>query len=156
MSTRRSVLLSALLLSHTQVLFAGAWSYESFGNDMALDWAGDFGDEPTPTFVKHSLEAANTGKYIPSYIGQKIIAAAEVVAASLGRPCNDFPSDLLTTVGKHRDQLQQLSPMARSSVQAVLGPKSELRKDWAPHASNLSEWEKSVNGLLARLKPRSA
>jgi hypothetical protein len=123
---------------------------------VALDWVGDFKENPTLPFLKKTLESAPAGKYVESDIGEKVIAAAEVVAASLGRHSQDFPNELMAVITRSKKQFEALAPLARAAVLRVNGATSELRENWSLHAEDLDEWEKSVNGLVSRLSPRSA
>lgn len=157
MQTRRRVLLliSAALVTPSFAL-AGTWSHESFENDGALDWAAEFQEKSTLQFLRQTLALATTGKYIESFSGESVIAAAEVVAASLGRPCKGFPQELVAVVAKLNTQFRSLAPLAKSAVAGVLGPKSELRESWSLHAEGLERWKGSVNELLIRLSsPRA-
>ena len=151
MTNRRAFLLLLAAMASPSAALAGAWSYESFENDGALDWAGEFVDNPTPAFVRQSLALAVSGKYIDNFAGECTIAAAEVVAASLGRPCKVFPKELAPIVAKARSEIRALSPLAKSALARVLGPQSELRQNWSVHADDLAKWEASVHELQARL-----
>jgi len=152
MTKRRRILLllTGTILSPSAVL-AGAWSYESFENDGALDWVGEFKDNPNPEFIRQALALAASGKYIDSFAGECAVAAAEVVAASLGRPCKGFPAELGAIVARAHSEMRPLAPLASTALTGVLGLHSELRQNWSLHAEDLAKWEASVNDLRARL-----
>lgn len=152
MQSRRQTLffISAAVVAPS-ISLAGAWSHESFENDGALDWAAEFQKKPTLQFLRQTLALAITGKYIESFAGESVIAAAEVVAASLGRPCKGFPQELVGVVATLGAQFRALAPLAESALTGVLGPKSELRESWSLHADGLARWKGSVNDLLMRL-----
>lgn len=153
MSTRRESLLFlvALVAAPTPSL-AGAWSHESFANDGALDWVAEFRNTPNPEFLRSTLVQGTKGEYVESFAGECIIAAAEVVAAGLGRPSPQFPKELASVVSKSATQFKLLAPLARSALTGgVLGTKSELRENWSLHAEGLARWKRSVDELLKRL-----
>ncbi|WP_457426084.1 DUF4259 domain-containing protein [Roseateles sp. P5_E7] len=152
MLNRRQMLfiVSAACLK-TSRAYAGTWSHESFENDSALDWVRKFEEQPTAAFLRSTLARGTAGKAIESFDGESIIAAAEVVAASLGHPCKAFPQQLSPIVTKFGAKFRVLAPQAKTALAGVLGSKSELRENWSLHADNLSRWEGSVNELLARL-----
>ncbi|OOG38419.1 DUF4259 domain-containing protein [Polaromonas sp. A23] len=153
MSTRReSLYLIAALAVVPVPSLAGAWSHGSFANDGALDWVAEFQEKPTAEFLRRTLAQGNTGKYIENFAGECIIAAAEVVAASLGRASPQFPKELAPLMLKSGVQFVSLAPLARSALtKGVLGARSELRENWSLHAEDLTQWKGSVNELLNRL-----
>ncbi len=153
MSTRReSLLFLAATVAAPKPSLAGAWSHESFANDGALDWVAEFLNTPTPDFLRGTLAKGTKGEYLDNFTGECVIAAAEVVAASLGRPSHQFPKELASVVSKWATQFKLLAPLARSALNGgVLGAKSELRENWSLHAEDLARWKTSVNELLKRL-----
>jgi hypothetical protein len=157
MPNRRHLILTALsVLTAPSISSAGAWSHESFENDGALDWADEFEEKPTVDFVRRTLARGATGKFIESFDGECVIAAAEVVAASLGRAGKGFPLTLEPVVAKLRAQIRALAPQAQTALDGVLGSQSELRQSWSLHAEDLHDWESSVKELRQRLSPRAA
>lgn len=148
---RRDLLLVSAVLVVPSVSLAGAWSHESFDNDGALDWVAEFQENPTVQALRRTLALGITGKYIESFAGESVIAAAEVVAASLGRPCKGFPQELASIVAKSGSQFRTLASLAQSALAGVLGPGSELRENWSLRAEGLARWEGSVNELVKRL-----
>jgi len=136
--------------------YAGAWSHESFENDSALDWVAEFQEQPTAAFLRSTLARGTTGKLIESFDGESIIAAAEVVAASLGYAGKGFPQELAPIVAKSGVTFRALAPQAKAALNGVLGAKSELRESWSLHADGRTRWEGSVRGLLSRLSPSQA
>jgi hypothetical protein len=151
--SRRSLMLSAAAsLALPGLARAGAWGPASFGNDGALDWVIDFVKTPTEAFVRETLSLV-PGQLVDSFRGESIVAAAEVVAASLGRPCPDLPKDVAAIAVRSRDSFRGLAPLAHESVTLVLRGKSELRRNWSESASLRAKWEASVNDLRKRLVP---
>lgn len=131
---------------------AGTWSHESFGNDGALDWVSEFQAAPGADLLRTTLNAAAGAKYLESPEAEAAVAAAEVVAASLGRPSRDFPKELLPVVARFKAQFRELAPLARAAIANVLGPKSELRENWSGPAGGTTRWRGGVEDLLKRLQ----
>lgn len=144
-------LLAASLAISSRDAFAGAWSHESFGNDGALDWIAEFVEKPTPEFLRQTMLAGTSGKYIDSFAGESLIAAAEVVAASLGAPYKGLPPEIRPFIASRGAEYAKLRPLASSGLAGVLGSKSELRENWSAHKEALARWEGAVNELLGRL-----
>ncbi len=68
----------------------GAWGAGGFENDAALDFAAAVGGVSDIA----SAFSAEPGQAIEADAASVIIAAAECVAAMLGRPSDDLPDDL--------------------------------------------------------------
>ena len=86
----------------------GAWGIGSFENDKALDWIHEFRSNPSERTLLDVFE----GKFPPPHSGildrmlgrdvrqpkhctdEYVVAAAEVIAALLGRPPGPLPEDL--------------------------------------------------------------
>lgn len=157
MNTHRRAFVSVLMVcAALRPSYAGAWSHESFEKDGALDWVLDFQPQPTPEFVQRTLAAATVGKVIESFTGESAIAAAEVVAAALGRSTPGLPKELLPAIAKSRKQFASLALLARSALLRVLGEGSELRENWGIREESLVRWDRSVRELLARLSAPGA
>jgi len=143
------VLMAALAVP--SVSRADTWSPRSFGNDGALDWVELFLQHPTSDFLGTTLAQGIGGRVIARFAGESIVAAGEVVAASWGRPCLDFPIELIVPVAKSRQVFRPISPLARSALNGVLGPASELRRLWGLDPEGLGNWQDNVRQLLERL-----
>ena len=79
------------------------------------------------------------------------LAAAEVIATSLGRPSVDFPKELHPLVENlvlNKDV--DTRKMARKAIRAVL-KKSELQELWEEMA-DAAQWRAVQDDLLIRLK----
>jgi hypothetical protein len=51
----------------------GAWSKNTFGNDTACDWKGDFLDDPGLSRVREAIEAVlSSDDYLSSNIMQSV------------------------------------------------------------------------------------
>jgi hypothetical protein len=125
----------------------GAWGAEGFENDTALDFVAtiDSVDDLVAAF------ASEPGEKIDADTASRIIAAAECVAAMLGRPVDDIPEDLavrLTGFGKPEAALLEAT---RNHVSMVISH-SELSELWA-EADNPAAFNLAMTGLIDRLNP---
>lgn len=125
----------------------GAWGAGGFENDTALDFAG------TVTDADSLLEAfsAAPGGDIDADEASKMIAAAECVAAMLGRPAEDMPDDLAKTLKPLGVPDEELLELAREHVSMVISA-SELSDVWA-EADDTASFNLAMTGLIDRLNP---
>lgn len=118
-----------------------------------MDWVGECARSGGIKFVASTLDKALKSGYIESPDCSEAIAAAEVVAAALGKPNEKLPKELVTWVSKQaKEELTKLSPQATKAVLRVLnGPQSELLDLWK-ESKSFPEWQGKMNNLLNRLK----
>jgi hypothetical protein len=130
---------------------AGTWGDGSFENDDALDWVVDCTKANSIAPVRTALDAALRAKYLDASEGSAAVAAAEVVAAALGRPSPKLPSELNAWIQRQpTDQLARLAPLAQRALFRVKDPKvSELRQLWSEGKPN--EWLAVIANLESRL-----
>lgn len=130
---------------------AGAWGEGSFENDAALDWVAECTSAISISPVLHALEAALKDEYIEAPQGSAAIAAAEIVAASIGKPSDKIPGELQSWL-RHipSEQLKRLAPSARKALARIQDPKaSELKHLWSEGKPN--RWASVVSELESRL-----
>jgi hypothetical protein len=133
----------------------GAWGYGSFENDDALDFidelqeTGDFG------LVREIFKTVlSETEYLEAPEGCKGVAAAEIVAASLGHA-----SEALQAQSEFFEWLTEMQPsfeaeliiQAREVLNRILAPDSEL-KELVEEGNNVEEWEIPVQQLIERLQ----
>jgi len=129
----------------------GAWGAGTFDNDDALDWLDDLvdgADDAIRDALQTALESTGADP-LEAPDASSALAAAEVVAAALGRPAADLPgevSDWLEANGAK--SAAALAPLARQAVERVRA-NSELRKLW--EESDPGEWLAAVDDLLSRV-----
>lgn len=155
---RRAVLVSLLAMLTHHTASAGAWGHESFQNDDALDWLGEFLEAPSPGSVAAALNAVLKPGPIDGLQGASAIAAAEVIAAALGKPAQRPSAELTAWLkGANRADFQKLKKLAGRAVNAVIsGEQSELRRSWSLHREDLILWQANGHDLLQRLgEPRA-
>jgi hypothetical protein len=145
--------LSAFLFSFfiAPAALAGAWGDGSFENDDALDWVAECTHTTSVVPVSHALEAVLKGGYIEGPQGSAAIAAAEVVAAAIGKPSAKLPPELQSWVRRiPPEQLTGLAPIARKALARIRDPKaSELKQLWSEGKQN--NWATVVVELESRL-----
>ncbi len=125
----------------------GAWGSGGFENDTALDFAG------TVTDADSLLEAfsAMPGGVIDADDACKMIAAAECVAAMMGRPAEDMPDGLAEKLKPLGAPDEELIELAREHVSMVISA-SELTELWA-EADDTASFNLAMTGLIDRLNP---
>src|SRR5688572_25986973 len=108
---RRDFLFLGLCLASSPAARAGAWGVGSFDNDDALDWIGLCARSSDPQVVSSALNTALKGGYLQAPEGSAAIAAAEAVAAALGRPSSKLPKELAVWVtSQQKETLAKFAP----------------------------------------------
>ena len=145
--------LTALLLSLfvAASVYAGAWGEGSFENDDALDWVAECTNAKSIEPVSLALESVLKGGYIEAPQGSAAIAAAEVVAAAIGKPSSKFPPELQAWVKRMpTKKLAQLAPTAKKALARIKDTKSsELKQLWSEGKQN--HWSAVIVELESRL-----
>jgi hypothetical protein len=146
------VLALGLSLLLPLVAHAGAWGSGSFENDDALDWMiGDCADGRRDASVSAAFAAVLTEGYIQAPDASAAVAAAEVVAAAIGRPLADPPTGLAACVKRlSAEELRKLAAVARQALTRILDPQiSELSQLWME--AEPERWRAEIAELGARL-----
>jgi hypothetical protein len=133
----------------------GAWGPGSFDNDDAVDWLADLSRSTDLRPIQTTLEAVTRlepASYLEAPEASAAVAAAEVVAALLGRPAANLPQHVTTWVEAHRqsgatDDLQDTAQRAVARVQAS----SELRDLWDESDDAGAGWQQQLSNLMTRL-----
>lgn len=127
------------------------WGAGSFENDQALDFVDDLLESDDFEFVAEAL-SHDPGEQVDACLGTDIVTAAEIIAATLGKPSEDCPQELLDWL-----QEQKAPPLShhRDKALALLGTVgaegSQLRQDWQAHGDELSDWLAVMDDLRTRL-----
>jgi hypothetical protein len=130
----------------------GAWGYGSFDNDTALDWLGDL-DEGDASLVGETLDVvgeANEDEYIDADDACNALAAAELVAAALGRGEERLKSGARKWLEKNRDAVRGIGAARAKRAVSRVFESSELRELWDENGED-TEWHTDVRELLSRL-----
>jgi len=125
----------------------GAWRAGGFENDAALDFVATI--ERVDDLA--AALSSNPGEKIDADTASRIIAAAECVAAMLGRQSDDIPPDLAVRLRGFGRPQAALLEKARHHVSMVIS-QSELSELWA-EADNPDHFNLAMTGLIDRLNP---
>jgi uncharacterized protein DUF4259 len=135
----------------------GAWAADSFGNDDAMDWVFDLQKSSGLNIVRSAIAGVpDSGEYIEAPEASVALAAAEVVAALLGRPMAELPDEVSAWVNAHRELVPD-DDLVRSVRQTCVRigddlESSELAQLWAEAAPDDREaWRAGVRSLRERL-----
>ena len=146
-------LLTAFFLN--QNAGAGAWDIGPFDNDDALDWVYELESSSNLSAVQAALAAvANEDSYIQAPTGSNAIAAAEVVAALLGKPHPRLPPEVASWVdGRNLSDSSELVALAKQVIARVQHPtKSELAQLYSESEEFFEAWKSTLSDLEQRLK----
>jgi hypothetical protein len=147
--TRFALFAAAILVP--SVALAGAWGSGSFENDDALDWVQESVRAPSVAPVLAAFKETQA-KYVEAPEGSRAVAAAEAVAAALGKPSPKIPPELRAWAERHRADLRALASVAQQAVARVLDRKSsELAQLWSAGKPG-EKWPEAITDLQARLR----
>lgn len=151
----------------------GAWGSGVFDNDEAMDWCGDWADAPEGegtddepgrlAFIIGAMAVAlEEEEFIDIDTAECALAAAEAVAAAVGKPCAAIKSavaddeSLFTlkkwAASKHAETLRtaKVRELARQAVAAAASDRSEAAELWS-ESDNHAAWRQGIDDLLTRL-----
>lgn len=143
------VAILCLLLANPS--FAGTWGLGQFENDQALDLSSNWAESGSVADIRKALDAVHKATYVDASEAVTALVAAEVVAASLGKPGKDLPEDLGSWIERQpASELQALEPLARAAISRITSSgNSELYELW--EEEDVAEWLATVAELDARL-----
>ena len=148
----KTITLLALILMSTPAV-AGTWGPGSFDSDQALDTASDWAEGGSTRAIAMALEGACAADYLEAPAAEEAVVAAEVVAASLGRPHPRMPANLAAWIRRQPgDELSTLADAASAALDCVRNPEtSELHQLWAEQEA--TDWLRQMGDLAERLHP---
>jgi hypothetical protein len=131
----------------------GAWGYGTFENDAALDWAGDFASDPSRRALSRTWETIRRAGYIDADQAAAALAAAEVLAAMIGKPSEVLPDDLAKWAGEN--PIEPVIPdgeLAAGALHAIMliGERSELMEQ-IEESGGTAEWSAVLDDLARRI-----
>lgn len=135
----------------------GTWDATSFGNDTANDWAYDLEQSGDLSLVEATFDkVVDVGsEYLEAPYAEEAIAAAEVIAALLGRPCQPSPytEKVAAWVTQHPTKpSRELLSKAVAVLERIVSGGSELKELWEGN----DEWNAEVANLRSRLSAPKA
>jgi len=138
----------------------GAWGAGSLENDTAEAWLAELkqaeADGGAPGLLGDAIEplADPALGLIDADEASRAVAAAEIVAALLGRPGAALPQPVLAWLGRHEAAFggaaRALQPTALATLSRVKTA-SELRAFWDAN-DNLAAFEAAIDELHERLR----
>ncbi|NSL85491.1 DUF4259 domain-containing protein [Chitinophaga solisilvae] len=129
----------------------GAWGTRNFENEGSQDWIFDIIENKDGGAVTDTLaRIVNNTETLETSDCEEALAAAELVAALMGRASEDFPEDPLDALDSlNLIATKGLRGQAAAVVTKILAG-SELRNYWDTDGQ-LQAWEAVQAGLLKRL-----
>ena len=129
----------------------GAWGMGSFDNDDAGDWVCELVDGDDPDFLNKTFDQVLEigDDYLENPEAGSGVAAAEVVAALVGRPSQDLPDEVSDWIAGKDKPKHDLLKKAQTALKRIL-KQSEL-EDSIIDPKDAVEWRNGVENLLNRL-----
>ncbi len=147
-----SILLSLALTSSA---FGGAWGTGAFENDDASDWVWELEESSGRSVIEAALRSVVSSRgYIEAPSGSYAIAAAETLAAMLGKPTESTPPEVLSWAKSQSfEPSSELLAMARTALSNVVDEdRSELAQLWSEAGPDYETWKRDVALLAGRLE----
>lgn len=133
----------------------GAWSEDTFGNDTACDWVGDFMRSPGLEGVSEAIQTVlDAEDYLDSDAACECLAACEVIARLQGRwgLRSPYSEDLDKWIEANPTKVpEELKEAADAAIERILAPNSELPELWDEGGRN-EKWHEEINDLRHRIK----
>jgi hypothetical protein len=126
----------------------GAWGYLFDENDDAADWLADFAESPSWAVVDRAL-AITDADYVEAPDASNALAAAEVVAAGLGKASPRLEGAVAEWATPQAGAAAARRELAIAAI-TIVRDGSELSELWQ-EADEYADWQASVNEALARL-----
>ncbi|SJZ81813.1 protein of unknown function [Chitinophaga eiseniae] len=130
----------------------GAWGTRNFENDGSQDWIFDVIDSKDGGLVTDTLaRIINNTETLETADCEEGLAAAELVAALMGKPSEDFPEDPLEKLDiLNLIATKGLRTQAINAVNKITGT-SEMKNYWN-EAGQLEAWAAVQASLIKRLE----
>lgn len=142
------------LLLFSVVAYGGAWGMGPFDNDDALDWVWELEASSDVSILEDALEDVTSSLiYISAPECSRAVAAAEVVAALIGKQREDLPDEVGSWVSENDIEAnKELVELAKKAVTLVRdSSKSELAELWLDSGVNHDDWHAGISDLIKRL-----
>jgi Domain of unknown function (DUF4259) len=129
----------------------GTWGVGTFENDEASDWVYELEKSRDLSVLRSTIDALRdaTG-YLEAPTCVNALAAAEVVAALVGKPASDLPENVTSWVKSNAKlDAKELRAPAVAAIDKILAD-SELKELWG-ESGEAENWEATVRDLRGRL-----
>jgi hypothetical protein len=129
----------------------GAWGHQTFENDDACDWLCELEDAEDSSVLADTFDTIpkEADEYVEAPEASMALAAAEVVAALLGRPAAKLPEEVTAWLARQHGVKPAPVKKAVRATRRVLA-NSELRELWE-ESEDFPKWQAAVEDLLKRL-----
>jgi hypothetical protein len=131
----------------------GAWGYQVFENDDALDWLAELEDaeDASASTLTAAFDAVlgASGDRIEIPEASTALAAAEIVTAMLGKATVSLSEEIVEWIEGLGAVQPDMVDKAQAAVRQVMNG-SELEQVWK-ESSDYQSWAASVEDLLKRL-----
>jgi hypothetical protein len=128
----------------------GAWGLLFDENDDAADWLGDFSDDPTWETVDEAFGViAANGTDLEAPECCEALAAAEIVAAGIGKPSHRLDPEIAAWAQENAAGAASRREPACKVLGMIRG-ESELQELWQ-ETDEFADWQASVDETLSRL-----
>jgi hypothetical protein len=127
----------------------GAWGPGNFENDAVNDWLADLSDWQDVSDALSKIVNALPGEYVGADACCVALGAAEVVAASMGRP-DRLPAHAKERMAAMRGSCDQTTRAIAETCARMIESSSELQALF-DEAGRHEEWHAIVHDLIHRL-----
>lgn len=129
----------------------GAWGTGSFENDTALDFVHEYKDEGIDVAIAafERVIDEDEDEVLDSDYCSEAIAGAEIVAALIGKPAAQLPSEVRRAAEIDETPEAPVVELAKKAITRVRTG-SELKDLWE-ESEDAALWLAAVDDLLARL-----
>jgi hypothetical protein len=131
----------------------GAWGFDSFENDDALDWVATLTESHDFSEIDTVFEAIleNDNDYLEAPDCSVALAAAEVVAALNGKGSKSLPEEIIEWIKNKPKPSSGLIKNAQLVIDKIQ-TESELLELWKENEDVFPKWLDSLKDLKTRLK----
>ncbi len=132
----------------------GAWGAGNFENDTALDWIYDLKESRKLRLVEKTIsKVVDSRKFIDLNICCEGLAAAEIIAALIGKPLEKLPIGVPEWIQSQKKKPdEKLVEKTRKAVNIIRhDDTSELKLLWEEGGDTPTDWYAAIDDLLTRL-----
>lgn len=130
----------------------GAWGYQSFENDDALDWVANLKSSFDLALIDATLNDVidNSADFLDARECARAIAASEVLAALHGNPSPLLPDEVREWISGKFAPDRALNQKAQQALDRILAD-SELRELWEENTTDYPNWIAAIEQIKSRL-----
>ena len=130
----------------------GAWNNTNLGNDTAMDWIEGLQRQKDLSGIRDTLEYQihNVSHFFEDF-AREALAAAEILAALVGRPCQDIPDEAEKFIRRMKGASvkSSLIKTAVTAINVIL--EKDLLRDCHRSEQDHREWRDVTEHLKERL-----